>query len=311
MNTTTAPVAPPMAASLKRSEAEDDDLDSRIRQTEQRLIAREENLRRRLSAFGGRVKEFAQPKRLVAPALGAALAGTSLWWLLRGKSASGAATSVPSGAAEARPRRSELPWVNMIAFVWPMLPAHWRSKVSPGTASTVVALGLPLVERLLGGGFKAPLATMPHVELTRYAGTWYEVARLPMPFEALCKGQPSATYVPRLDGRIDVVNRCPAGDGSTREVRGQAEPVIGSGGSKLKVSLWPEWLRWLPLAWADYWIVHVDADYSEALVGSPSRNLCWLLSRRRHLPIERVQVLIEIARDQGFAVDRLQFVHPR
>lgn len=310
MNTTTAPMTAPIPASLKRSEAEDDDLDSRIRQTEQRLIAREENLRRRLSAFGSRVKDVAQPKRLVAPVLGAVLAASSLWWLLRGKSPPSAAVAA-SGAGEARPRRSELPWVNMIAFVWPLLPAHWRSRISPATASTVVALGLPLAERLLGGRRKAPLATMPHVELTRYAGTWYEVARLPLPFEAACAGQPSAHYAPRLDGSIEVVNRCPAGDGSLREVRGEAQPVVGSGGSKLKVSLWPEWLRWMPLAWADYWIVHVDQDYSEALVGSPSRNFCWLLSRRRHLPIERVQVLVEIARDQGFAVDRLHFVQPR
>ena len=88
MNTTTAPmtapITAPIPASLKRAEAEDDDLDSRILQTEQRLIAREENLRRRLSAFGSRVKEVTQPKRLIAPVLGAALAGSSLWWLLRG-----------------------------------------------------------------------------------------------------------------------------------------------------------------------------------------------------------------------------------
>jgi len=303
----------PVPASLKRSQAEDDDLDSRIRQTEQRLVLREENLRRRLALFSARVKDAAQPKRLLVPALGAGLAGAALWWMWRGKSPAPrvAAAGYGSGGAQAPARRAELPWLRMAAFVWPLLPEHWRSKVSPATASTVVALGLPLAERLLGGGTKPPLQAMRHVELTRYGGRWYEVARLPMFFESACEGQPTAHYAPRMDGSIAVVNRCPVGKGEVTEVSGIAEPVAGSGGGKLKVSLWPAWLRWLPMAWADYWIVHVDDDYSEALVGSPSRNFCWLLSRRRTLPHERMLALVEIARDQGFAVDKLRFVEPR
>lgn len=323
--TTLNPPAPatvaPVPASLRRSLAEDGDLDSRIRQTEQRLVLREENLRRRLSLFGSRVKEFAQPKRLLVPALGVGLAGAALWWLWRGKtpaprrvssgSGNGNGNGNGNGETPAPARHGELPWVRMVAFIWPLLPEHWRSKVSPATASTVVALGLPLAERLLGGGTKPLLQTMRHVELTRYAGRWYEVARLPMFFESACDGQPTAHYEPRMDGSIGVVNRCPVGKGEVAEVSGIAEPVAGSGGGKLKVSLWPAWLRWLPMAWADYWIVHVDDDYSEALVGSPSRNFCWLLSRRRSLPRERMLALVEIARDQGFAVDKLRFIEAR
>ncbi|MEO5770805.1 MAG: hypothetical protein ABIQ29_01925, partial [Burkholderiaceae bacterium] len=158
----------PVPASLKRSQAEDDDLDSRIRQTEQRLVLREENLRRRLALLSARVKDTAQPKRLLVPALGVGLAGAALWWLWRGKSPAPrlAAATSGGGQAQAPARSGELPWVRMVAFVWPLLPEHWRSKVSPATASTVVALGLPLAERLLGGGTKPPLQTMRHVELT-------------------------------------------------------------------------------------------------------------------------------------------------
>ncbi len=302
----------PVPASLKRSQAEDDDLDARIRQTEQRLVLREENMRRRLGSFTGRLKDVAQPKRLLAPALGVGLAGAALWWMLRNPSSTPRRAAAAHGAdAQAPARRGEMPWVRMVAFIWPLLPEHWRSKVSPATASTVVALGLPLAERVLGGGTRPALQTMRHVELTRFAGRWYEVARLPMFFEAACEGQPTAHYAPQMDGSIDVVNRCPVGKGEVTEVTGVAEPVAGSGGGKLKISLWPAWLRWLPMAWADYWIVHVDADYSEALVGSPSRNFCWLLSRRRSLPRERMLALVEIARDQGFAVDKLRFVEPR
>ncbi len=317
---TATPVKPPepatvapVPASLKRSQAEDEDLDARIRQTEQRLVLREENVRRRLAMFSSRVKDAAQPRRLVVPALGVGLAGAALWWLWRGKSPvrRAAGADHASGQTQTPASRGELPWVRMVAFIWPLLPEHWRSKVSPATASTVVALGLPLAERLLGGGTKPPLQTMRHVELTRYAGRWYEVARLPMFFEAACEGQPTAHYEPRMDGSIAVINRCPVGKGDVTEVSGVAEPVSGSGGGKLKVSLWPECLRWLPMAWADYWILHVDDDYSEALVGSPSRNFCWLLSRRRTLPRERMLALVEIARDQGFAVDKLRFVEPR
>jgi apolipoprotein D and lipocalin family protein len=193
----------------------------------------------------------------------------------------------------------------------------------PDPASTLLAVGLPLVEgwlaqrRGLTAEAAAPLVTMPRVDLGRYAGRWYEVARLPATFEHRCAGQPTATYHPldpATDGAVlGIVNRCPAPDGEVQEARGVARLVPGSGGARLKVNLLPEWLQWLgafPFAWADYWILHVDERYTEALVGNPGRTQLWVLSREAAPPPARIQALIERARQQGFPVERLVFPDP-
>ena len=189
-----------------------------------------------------------------------------------------------------------------------MVPARWRSRISPATASTLVALGLPLLQRLVAPAPQPPLQTARFVDLGRYAGTWYEVARLPAPFETLCDGQPIAHYERRPDGLLDVMNHCPSGDGSARQAHGLARPVPGSHGARLQVSLWPAWLHWLPMAWADYWILDLDDDYESALVGSPDRRFLWLLSRQPQLPMGRLQTMVDMARDRGFDVERLRFI---
>ena len=92
-----------------------------------------------------------------------------------------------------------------------------------------------------------------------------------------------------------------------RSRRGRARVVPGSDGGRLEVSFWPSWLRGLPAAWSDYWILHLDDDYTEALVGTPGREFLWLLSRRPTLPAERVEAMTQFARGLGFAVEHLQF----
>jgi apolipoprotein D and lipocalin family protein len=145
-----------------------------------------------------------------------------------------------------------------------------------------------------------------NVNLLRYAGTWYEVARLPNRFQTECAGQPVATYTLR-GARLEVLNRCPGRDGSERFGRGVARVVRGSAGARLKVSFAPPWLRALPFVWGDYWILHLESDYSAALVGTPQRDALWLLSRRRQLPEVVLQRLLQTARAQGFDVQRLFF----
>jgi apolipoprotein D and lipocalin family protein len=199
-----------------------------------------------------------------------------------------------------------LPWVRLLGLAWPLLPRGWTERLSPGAASTVLSVGVPLAERLLSPRPLPPLATMPQVDLMRFSGRWFEVARLPSPAQPRCLGSPSRQYVPRFDGRIVMQQRCVTPRG-LRVVNGMARLLPGSGGARLQVSHWPPALRWLPMAWHDHWILHVDDDYAEALVGSPKRDTLWLLSRRRTLPPQRVKALVQIAQDRGFAVDRLVF----
>lgn len=129
-----------------------------------------------------------------------------------------------------------------------------------------------------------PLATVGEVDLARYAGQWFEIAKYPNRFQQHCIGDTTAEYTVRDDGRIGVVNRCRTADG-TDQAQGVARRVDGRT-DRLQVSFLPAALRWLPFGWGDYWIIELAADYRYAVVGEPSRKYLWVLSRSRTLSAE-------------------------
>ena len=286
-------------------------LDERIRRAELRLIAREDTLRRRIDRLGHRLHEVTRPKRFIAPAIGGLVALVAIGLMWRGRGRPVAARSARAGGVDPRAagERSDVPWVRMLGLAWPLLPAAWRSRVNPTAAATVLSIGLPVLERLVAGQQHVPLPTVQQVDLRRYAGTWHEIARLPESFEAACEGQPSAHYALRGD-RIEVINRCPGRAGRQRVSRGVARVVPGSGNAKLKVTMLPSWLQWLPFAWADYWVLYVDERYDAALVGHPDRRHLWILSRSRSMRPEQLAALMQFAGELQFPVERLQVAHP-
>ncbi|HEU5297127.1 MAG TPA: lipocalin family protein [Burkholderiaceae bacterium] len=279
-------------------------LDDRIRAVEQRLVAREQTLALRFDAFADRLRAATRPRRVLPPAVGIGVALFVLLWLLR--------TRVPPPIAHARQGApaagGEGSWAQWLALAWPLLPTAWRARVSPASAAALVSVGLPLAERLLTRPSYPPLDTVARLDLARYAGTWYEIARLPVPSKARCDGQPRAHYALHGDGLL-VRNACPH-HGKQRTASGVARTVPGSGGAKLKISLWPAWLRWLPPAWSDYWVLHVDEGYRVAVVGHPDRRHLWLLSRERRLDAARLDALLRFAGARGFAVERLIVSQP-
>lgn len=298
----------PLPAGLPPTDAPHADLETRIRQAELRLITREENLRRGVRVLSQRVREQMQPRKLLLPAVGAgaALVGLGALWA-RGRVPAGA-TRVGRGAAGAGgpppPRRGEMPWVRLVALGWPLLPVHWRNRISPATASTIVALGLPLAERLVGRP-KVPLDAVPQVDLARCTGRWTVVA-------STGRGQAGAPLdiALRRDGALEGVLQpeAPVGaDKPAAPVTLTAHPVPGSHGARLEVSAWPEWLQWLPQAWTERVVLHVDERCNELLVGSPARDVLLVLARRPRLAPSRLQALLMVARDQGFDVERLRF----
>jgi len=287
------------------------DLDARIRAVEARLIEREERLGLRLAALGTRVRRAVEPRRLLQPLLGALLGIAGLWWLLRSGSPRPREREPRERVAAPAAAGHAMPWAHVVAFVWPLLPARWRARVSPGVASAAVSIGLPLLEAWLVRPAKTPpLPTMPAVDLARYAGTWFEIARLPVRFESAREGQPSATYTWRGRDSMDVLEQFPAADGSQRSAHGVAQALPDSGGAKLQVNLLPAWLRRLPFGWGEQWILYVDPDYTVALVGNPSRERLWVLAREPRLAEPVLQAVVEIARERGFAVERLLFSQP-
>jgi apolipoprotein D and lipocalin family protein len=160
---------------------------------------------------------------------------------------------------------------------------------------------LSLFARLAGctvrpEGYEPP-ATVGRVDLSRYAGTWYEIARYPNSFQdggRRCEDV-TATYTPRPDGTIGVVNRCidTANDNMERRAEGYARPDSANG-DRLRVTFfWP--------FFGDYWIIGLDPEYRWAVVGAPNRDYLWILSRTPAMPAGAYAAAMEIVRREGFS----------
>jgi apolipoprotein D and lipocalin family protein len=122
------------------------------------------------------------------------------------------------------------------------------------------------------GSSEVPLESVPNVDLSRYTGRWYEIARYPNRFERKCDSNVTATYSLRPDGKISVANTCTTREGKLTQSHGWAKVVDQKRGSKLKVTFfWP--------FFGDYWIIDLSPNYEYAVVGEPSRKYLWILSR--------------------------------
>lgn len=169
---------------------------------------------------------------------------------------------------------------------------------------------MPIVLTVALGSFGAsaaqPLTAVPSVDMAKYAGTWYEQARMPMYFQRKCVANTTATYALLADGQIRVENRCHDKSGNEVKAIGVARPVPGSS-SKLKVRFAPGALSFLPFVWADYWVVDLDPAYRWAVVGEPGRKYLWVLSRDKNLPEEELKGIVARVRDKGFDIGRLLY----
>lgn len=148
------------------------------------------------------------------------------------------------------------------------------------------------------------LATVPSIDLPRYLGLWYEIARLPMRHEPADYRDITAEYSLQDDGKVRVVNRAVDGKGEHQEAVGEATPIDDSN-SRLEVTFLPEGLRWIPFTKGDYWIIRIDEGYNTALVGSPDRKYLWLLSRTPRVEGTTREDFLASAREQGFDLDDL------
>lgn len=140
--------------------------------------------------------------------------------------------------------------------------------------------------------------TISHLDLTRYLGCWFEIARLPMRHEPANATDITATYSLDEQGAIRVQNRMRL-DGEVEESIGQARPVDESN-SKLEVTFLPAGLRWIPFTKGDYWVLKLDDAYSVSLVGSPDRKYLWLLARHPHLDEATRNHYLACAQAQGY-----------
>jgi apolipoprotein D and lipocalin family protein len=189
-------------------------------------------------------------------------------------------------------------------------PAGWS-----GAIEQLLRLGGPrlmtIISALIAGlvtkKTRKPLATAPSVDLQRYAGTWYEIARLPEKHEKDCASDATATYEPTIDGGLRIVNRCRRRDGSIKRAIGRAEVQDVDSNAKLRVTFAAQLLDPLPFVWSDYCIIDVANDYSTAIVGTPDRSHLWLLARQPTVSENVRSAFIAKALGQGFDTSQLVY----
>jgi apolipoprotein D and lipocalin family protein len=147
--------------------------------------------------------------------------------------------------------------------------------------------------------------TVGQVDLQRYQGTWYELARLPMFFQRSCV-RSEAHYALQDDGSVAVINRCETNEGEWQQVKGEAVPQQPGQTDKL----WVRFDNWFSnlfpgLTKGHYWILYLDDGYNVALVGSPDRDYLWLLSREKTIDAATRDTLLEEARQRGYDTSEL------
>ena len=150
---------------------------------------------------------------------------------------------------------------------------------------------------------QSQLKTVSNVELQRYLGNWYEIARLPNRFQNHCAGEVTANYKQLESGDIQVINRCMDQHSEMDEAKGIGRIVDNSSNAKLEVSF-VSLLGW-NLFWGDYWILELGSDYDYAVVGMPSRKYLWILSRQREITAENWQVIERIVKASGYDPGKL------
>ena len=165
-------------------------------------------------------------------------------------------------------------------------------------APIIMALGM-------NAAAAAPLATIAALDVPRYMGTWYEIAKFPNWFQRNCIGFTQAAYSTLADGTVQVINRCRTDTGATDQAIGSARQVGASDSPKLQVRFAPAFLSFLPMVWGDYWVIDLDQGYRLAAVSEPKREYLWILSRTPKVDKASYDALLTRLAAQGLDVSKL------
>lgn len=148
--------------------------------------------------------------------------------------------------------------------------------------------------------------TIAALDVSRYLGTWYEIAKFPNWFQKKCVSNTKAVYTTKPDGNLRVLNSCKTATGETSEAEGLARQIGAKDSPKLEVRFAPEWLSFLPLVWGDYWVIDLDPQYQVAAVSDPRREYLWVLSRSPQLDPKVYADLLQRLTQQQFDIQKLE-----
>lgn len=185
-------------------------------------------------------------------------------------------------------------------------------RTSPKTTLLAILLCLH-AEAVLAGdaapdreGPRHELRPVAALDVPRYMGTWFEIAKFPNRFQKPCVGATKADYSLRPDGLVQVTNRCRLATGAVSEAIGVARQLGAATSPKLEVRFAPAWLSWLPFVWGDYWVIDLDASYQLVAVSEPTRAYLWVLARTPHVDPAAYQALLDRLALKGFDVSKLE-----
>lgn len=163
--------------------------------------------------------------------------------------------------------------------------------------------------QLVFGAKNPPLATVTKVDLPRYEGKWYEIARLPNSFQKKCL-LTEANYKKLNNNSIEVINTCITKSGKLDRITGVAKIKDQDTNAKLAVrfnNLIFKIFFFIPSG--KYWILQLSSNesgpYEYAVVGDPSRKFLWVLSRNPTMSASTYSEILKISKTQGFAVEKM------
>lgn len=181
-----------------------------------------------------------------------------------------------------------------------------RLMLKPPLMAALLCLGA--VNALAAEVSSAPadLTPIPALDVPRYLGVWYEIAKYPNRFQRQCTGDTTAQYSANPDGSLQVVNRCRTASGEMTQAVAAARQVGPATSPKLEVRFAPAWLSFLPFVWANYWVIDLDERYQLAAVSEPNRAYLWVLSRTPQVDPVAYQGLLDRLAKMGFDTAKLE-----
>ena len=151
-----------------------------------------------------------------------------------------------------------------------------------------------------------PVTPIASLNVARYMGTWYEIAKYPNFFQRKCASNTVAEYSTQPDGTVRVFNRCTQDNGKVIDALGQARQIGNATSPKLEVRFAPAWLSFLPFVWGNYWVIDIDPEYQLVAVSEPKREYLWILSRTPEVDGKAYEGLLARLVKSGFDMGKLE-----